>query len=147
MEKHGIGTDASIPTHINNICQRNYVTIGNGRMLIPTKLGILLIHGYQRIDNDLVSSSIRSDMEKELDQIAKGTADFQTILKKNIGYYKAKFTFFMENIQHMDELFNTSFTSLVETGKPFSKYCSNICKSLDTTNIVIFADAANVSAI
>merc|ERR1719498_379217 len=36
MEKNGIGTDASMATHINNICERNYVTLVEpGRRLQP----------------------------------------------------------------------------------------------------------------
>lgn len=35
--------------HINNICQRNYVTVESGRRLRPTNLGIVLVHGYYKI--------------------------------------------------------------------------------------------------
>jgi DNA topoisomerase IA len=74
MEKHGIGTDASIPTHINNITVRNYVSLGPGRTLVPTELGVVLVHGYQRIDPALVLPDTRAAIEASCDQIARGLA-------------------------------------------------------------------------
>ena len=60
MEEHGVGTDASIPSHIKNICDRNYVTTETGRTLVPTQLGIVLVQGYHRIDPDLVLPKVPS---------------------------------------------------------------------------------------
>ena len=59
MERHGIGTDASIAVHINNICERNYVRIQGGRRVVPTELGITLVRGYQLIDPELCSPQAR----------------------------------------------------------------------------------------
>ncbi|PHT26682.1 hypothetical protein CQW23_33708 [Capsicum baccatum] len=71
MEKHGIGTDASISVHINNICERNYVQVQAGRRLFPTPLGISLIRGCQCIDSDLCLPDIRSFIEHQIDLVAK----------------------------------------------------------------------------
>jgi DNA topoisomerase IA len=72
MERHGIGTDASIPTHIENILKRNYVRLESGRRLIPNKLGMVLVNGYHQIDSGLVLPKVRSDIEGECNKIAKG---------------------------------------------------------------------------
>lgn len=74
MEKNGIGTDASIPTHIENIQKRNYVTLESGRRLHPSRLGLVLVQGYHQIDSGLVLPTVRADIEGQCMQISKGVA-------------------------------------------------------------------------
>jgi DNA topoisomerase-3 len=71
MEKHGIGTDASIPTHIQNILNRNYAELVPGRKLSPSKLSLVLAQGYHLIDSSLVLPQVRSEIEGECNTIAK----------------------------------------------------------------------------
>jgi len=121
MEKHEIGTDASIATHIENIQKRNYVELGNNRRLVPAKLGLVLVQGYHQIDSDLVLPKVRSDIEGQCNKIAKGLADRDTVVKKAIEIFSDKFEFFVKSIDKMDILFGSSFAKLEDVGKPFTR--------------------------
>ncbi|ROT81135.1 putative DNA topoisomerase 3-beta-1 [Penaeus vannamei] len=137
MEKHGIGTDASIPVHINNICQRNYVQVSSGRRLVPTSLGIVLVHGYQKIDPDLVLPTMRSAVEEQLNLIALGKADFNAVLRHTLEIFQLKFQYFVNNIGGMDELFEVSFSPLSASGRPLSRCgkCRRYIKLVETKPI------------
>lgn len=121
MEKHGIGTDASIPVHINNICERNYAQVQSGRRLVPTALGITLVRGYQTIDVDLCLPDIRSFIEQQITLIAKGQADHARVVSHVLQEFMAKFKYFVFQIEQMDTLFEAQFSPLAESGKPLSK--------------------------
>ncbi|OQV16355.1 DNA topoisomerase 3-beta-1 [Hypsibius exemplaris] len=135
MEENSVGTDASIPVHINNICQRNYVTVSpTGRKLIPTTLGIMLVHGYEKIDPDLVLATMRGAVEKQLNLIAIGQADFGAVRDHTLKIFKAKFRYFVEKVALMEGLFEGSFTALNDSGKPFSRCgkCQRFMKLIST---------------
>jgi len=107
MEKYGIGTDASIPTHIQNITDRSYVQILDpGRRLVPTPLGNALVKGYCEIDPELALPQVRSHIEKSCEMIAKGKADFNKVISHVLDIFKAKFTYFKANVGTMERLLN-----------------------------------------
>ncbi|CAI5441973.1 unnamed protein product [Caenorhabditis angaria] len=121
MEKHGIGTDASIPVHINTITQRNYVTVESGRRLVPTRLGQCLVRGYWRVDPDLVLPTMRAELETQLNLVASGKADYYEVKNHALKMFEIKFQYFVKNVPLVDTLFEASFTTLSDSGKPFSK--------------------------
>jgi len=121
MERHGIGTDASISTHIENILKRNYAELSSGRKMVPTKLGLVLAQGYHLIDNSLVLPQIRSEIEAQCNRISKGLADKNEIVEKTINMFVLKFENFVKNINKMDMLFSSSFMQLKDVGKPFTR--------------------------
>ena len=104
MERNGIGTDASIPTHIKNVCDRGYCEVGSGRTMVPTSLGIILVHGYHKIDSELVLPLVRQNVEKEVAKIAEGRAYKEEVVEWTLRIFFGKFAFFKNNIGRMDQL-------------------------------------------
>jgi len=87
---------------------------------VPTPLGLALVKGYCSIDPELVLPSIRQNIEKSCDLIAKGKAEFATVLNHVLSMFKKKFTFFRLNIQTMERLLEVMLQT--ESGKAGKQY-------------------------
>nr|ACX31684.1 DNA topoisomerase III beta [Leishmania donovani] len=134
MEKNGIGTDASISTHVNNIVERGYCSVQAGRVMKPSKLGIVLIHGIKAIDPELVLPLVRSRVEEYVTHIAEGRAQLDDVLSYSLDLFFAKFKFFKEHIDVFDALMGASFSAISAAGKPITRCgnCMRYLKHLDT---------------
>ena len=124
MEKHGIGTDASIPSHIENVCKRNYVQVDSGRRLRPTTLGLALARGFGVVDAALVQPAVRAQIEKLCDVVARGDAPRGRVVAHAIQMFSAKFAYFTNNLAGVEALFDAVFDERPEGDKaerPFAR--------------------------
>ncbi|KAL0237106.1 hypothetical protein PCE1_000503 [Barthelona sp. PCE] len=131
MEKNGIGTDASIATHIQAIQNRNYVHLGSGRTLVPTRLGLCLIHAFLKIDPELCLPKVRSSIEGSVTEIANGNASFEDVVTVCIEQFKRKYNYFVEKIDLLQTLFGDVFDSITTatTSKAIAR-CPTCMRSL-----------------
>lgn len=89
--------------------------------MFPSKLGLVLAQGYHSIDSSLVLPRVRSDIENQCNQIAKGLASREDVVRRALALFKGKFEFFVQSIEKMDVLFGSSFSKLEDVGKPFTR--------------------------
>jgi DNA topoisomerase-3 len=71
MDQQGIGTDATIHEHIKTVQDRGYAQ-KQGIYIVPCKLGLSLVETYQKIGIDLYKPYLRSQMERDMKEIAAG---------------------------------------------------------------------------
>ena len=82
LDKRGIGRPSTYATIINTLLdeKRGYVKIVD-KKLVPTPLGIALVHFLKQNFPSVVDTSNRAKMEKTLDLIATGKKDYLEDLK------------------------------------------------------------------
>ncbi|OQD77661.1 hypothetical protein PENDEC_c002G06544 [Penicillium decumbens] len=104
MDANGIGTDATMAEHIAKIKEREYVVVhqrGSGRNkvdeLIPTRLGIALVEGYDNVVAGLTNSIslskpfLRKEMELRMLEICAGTKTRQEVVQQSLDMYREVF--------------------------------------------------------
>ncbi|KAF8639574.1 hypothetical protein AX17_001476 [Amanita inopinata Kibby_2008] len=93
MDKNGIGTDATIAQHIQMVIDRGYVRErmeGNTKYLLPSKLGLGLIEGYNQIglDKSLSKPQLRRETERSMVQVCRRSKSKNDMLTQALEQYK-----------------------------------------------------------
>ena len=109
MEKNHIGTDASMSVHIENICQRGYVKVDEGRHLIPSKLGNALIDALGTVDPSIIHPENRAKIEDFVNQVAHGKKKYKEVLSFALELYKERFNVIRVHYNKLLDIFGKYF--------------------------------------
>ncbi|XP_076233663.1 topoisomerase 3-alpha isoform X2 [Calliopsis andreniformis] len=102
MDKYGIGTDATHAEHIDTIKSRQYVGLTDGKHLMPGKLGIGLVMGYDDMGFQMSKPNLRADLEKDLKLICERQKNPKDVLQIQINKYRDVFKIALERANLID---------------------------------------------
>ncbi len=98
----------------------------------PTKLGLTLVNGFDRMGLDFCSPGLRADTERDMKEIIEGRMSKQQCVTKNSQAYKKLYEFQQQNISVLDaeftKMFNAKQTRYTRRTPNFSQ-CGK-CKGL-----------------
>ena len=138
MDAHGIGTDATIATHIQTIQDRNYVNREPTGLFVPTQLGLALTNAYTSLElNDLLLPYIRSNMEADLALIAAGRKSKTEVIQAAVAQYKEIFLYVQSHANILVRSVSHYFPSKTVTGMR-ELLTLGLCGSCQRTPVVVF---------
>lgn len=104
MDANGIGTDATMAEHVAKVKDRDYVGVYSRRSgrssvqeLIPTKLGVALVEGYDQVVIGLPNSPslskpfLRKEMELRMRDICAGSKTRRDVVQESLDMYREMF--------------------------------------------------------
>lgn len=86
-----------------------YVGKVDNNYLVPGKLGMGLVEGYESIDLPLAEPVLRAGLEKDLKLICEGKKQPQQVLQEQINIYRDAFRVITEKAVRMDEQMGRRF--------------------------------------
>lgn len=113
MDKHGIGTDATIHEHIKKVQDREYC-IKINKVFQPTAVGYSLIETYEKLGLHLHKPNLRSEMEKGFKLVADGNQDKQELLNKTIENFRLICSGLLDRKQNFQDIFSQIYVENFE---------------------------------
>ena len=102
MDKHGIGTDATHAEHIETVKSREYVFTEDRDKLVPGKLAMALVEGYDGMGFSMSKPNLRAALENDLVDICEGRKTKDEVLQEQIERYKQVFQAAMDQVNKLD---------------------------------------------
>lgn len=115
MDRNGIGTDATIASHIQTIQDRGYTTKNAQQEFTPTDLGIALVEGYNSMGYQLNKPDLRREVEYECNLVANGQKTMDDIMEPILAKMKVCFEHVTLEAHKLDEAVARHFTPLGQT--------------------------------
>ena len=112
MDRNGIGTDATIATHITTIQNREYATKDNQMKFLPTPLGTALIEAYNSMGFQLNKPDLRRETEMECNHIAAGRKTKDEVIAILLAKMKQCYEAATQEAHKLDEAVSRHFPRL-----------------------------------
>ena len=115
MDRNGIGTDATIASHIQTIQDRGYTTKNAQQEFTPTDLGIALVEGYNSMGYQLNKPDLRREVEHECNLVANGQKTKSDIMEPILAKMKMCFEHATAEAHKLDAAVARHFSPLGQT--------------------------------